>query len=62
MTEDYIPTEDIPENMVSVSNLFTNGEMFRKKDALFEVISCNDSKRTVTLKFVGGFVKREEEG
>lgn len=61
MTETYIPIEDLPPDAVQVSALFTNGEKFRKKDALFEVVSCNDKNKTVTLKFVGGFLYSNED-
>lgn len=60
MSETFIPSEEISDEIVMVSFLFKRGEKFRKHDALFEVASCNDKNRTVTLRFVGGFVDKPE--
>lgn len=39
---------------VTLSKFFCNGQTVRAKDFIFEVVSVNDKRNTVSLKLIGG--------
>jgi len=62
LTDQYIPIEDIPaKNFPAVSKIVSRGNKVRVQDCLFEVISMNDARGTVTFRLAGVFPSKVEE-